>query len=189
MMKKKEIRKQFREKRAAMPAHERMKADDLILIRFQAIELPFLSNVLSYYPSEEKQEINSFIVTDYLHFKNPSLLVAYPRMNSDNMMEAVVCNPDTAFQTNDFMITEPVGGEILIPSEIELVIVPLLAFDLQGTRVGYGKGYYDRYLKECDPGCLKIGLSYFEPIDRIEDADEFDVPLDLCITPQQVYVF
>jgi 5-formyltetrahydrofolate cyclo-ligase len=189
-MLKKEIRKQFREKRAAMPASERMKADDLILIRFQAIEFPFLSNALSYYPVEEKQEINSFIITDFLHFKNPSLQVAYPRMNTaDNNMEALICHPDTAFHTNGYGITEPVGGEILLPSEIELVIVPLLAFDLQGTRVGYGKGYYDRFLKDCDPGCLKVGLSYFEPLERIDDADDFDVPLDLCITPQQVYVF
>jgi 5-formyltetrahydrofolate cyclo-ligase len=189
-MLKKEIRKLYREKRAAMPASERMKADDLILIRFQAIEFPFVSNVLSFYPSEDKQEINSFIVSDFLHFKNPSMQVAYPRMNiTENNLEAVVCNPDTAFHTNEYGITEPVNGEIMPPSEIELVIVPLLAFDQLGTRVGYGKGYYDRFLKDCDPGCLKLGLSYFEPVDRIDDADEFDVPLDLCITPQQVYVF
>jgi 5-formyltetrahydrofolate cyclo-ligase len=189
-MQKKQIRKLFREKRAALSENERMKADDLILIRIQAIEFPFISNVMSFYPSPEKHEVNTFIITDYLHFKNPSLQVAYPRMNVDSQtMEAVICNPDSAFHTNEFGITEPVNGEILPPGEIELVIVPLLAFDEKGTRVGYGKGYYDRFLKECDPDCLKVGVSYFEPLPLIEDADEFDVPLDLCITPQQVYVF
>jgi 5-formyltetrahydrofolate cyclo-ligase len=67
--------------------------------------------------------------------------------------------------------------------------VPLLAFDEKGFRVGYGKGFYDRFLKQCKDGGIKIGLSYFNPIDTIEDAGEFDVPLNFCITPQKVYVF
>jgi 5-formyltetrahydrofolate cyclo-ligase len=75
------------------------------------------------------------------------------------------------------------------PQEIDLVIVPLLAFDEKGIRVGYGKGYYDRYLKDCREDCLKVGFSYFEAVERIEDADEFDVPLDFCITPNRIYVF
>ena len=70
-----------------------------------------------------------------------------------------------------------------------MVLVPLLAFDSKGYRVGYGKGFYDRFLKQCRNDCVKIGLSYFEPIDAINDAGEFDVPLDFCITPQKAYVF
>jgi 5-formyltetrahydrofolate cyclo-ligase len=189
-MLKKEIRKVYKERRAAMLPSEKLKWDDLILIRFQSIELPFLSNVFSFYSIDERNEVNSFIITDYLHFKNPALQVAYPRMNvDDTRMEAMICTPDTAFELNDYGITEPVSNDLLPSNEIELVLVPLLAFDKNGNRVGYGKGYYDRFLKECDPGCLKIGLSYFEPIERIEDAGDFDVPLDLCITPQEVYVF
>jgi len=69
------------------------------------------------------------------------------------------------------------------------VLVPLLSFDKKGFRVGYGKGFYDRFLMQCKSDCIKIGLSYFDPIDVIDDADEFDVPLDFCITPQKVYVF
>ena len=189
-MLKKDIRKIFRLRRDELTETERMKADDLILIQLQTLEFPFFSNVMSYYPVDEKKEINSFIITDYLHFRNPALQVAYPRMIvEETKMEAVVCTPDAAFEVNEFGITEPAGNDIIPPEEIELVLVPLFAFDKQGNRVGYGKGYYDRFLKDCDPGCLKVGLSYFEPVDEIEDTDEFDVPLDLCITPQQVYVF
>jgi 5-formyltetrahydrofolate cyclo-ligase len=65
----------------------------------------------------------------------------------------------------------------------------LLAFDVKGNRVGYGKGYFDKYLKECREDCIKVGLSYYEPLDSIDDANEFDVPLDFCITPQRTYVF
>jgi 5-formyltetrahydrofolate cyclo-ligase len=70
-----------------------------------------------------------------------------------------------------------------------MIIIPLLAFDEKGYRVGYGKGFYDRYLKECREDCLKIGLSYFEAVPSVDDAAEFDVPLDFCITPQRTYVF
>ena len=64
-----------------------------------------------------------------------------------------------------------------------------VAFDEKGFRIGYGKGFYDKYLADCSIDCLKVGFCYFEPVDSIEDSKEFDVPLNLCITPQNVYVF
>ncbi|HVG13224.1 MAG TPA: 5-formyltetrahydrofolate cyclo-ligase [Flavisolibacter sp.] len=189
-MNKSEIRKVYKRKRDEITGAQKMRWDDLILIQFQTVELPFLSNVLSFYSIEENNEVNSFLLTDYLHFRNPSLVVAYPRMNTDTTtMQALIASADGAFETNEFGITEPTGSEVLPAADVELVLVPMLAFDAKGRRVGYGKGYYDRYLSACGPDCLKIGVSYFPPIDRIDDAAEFDVPLDLCITPEMVYVF
>ena len=66
----------------------------------------------------------------------------------------------------------------MAPSEIDVVLVPLLCSDGQGYRVGYGKGFYDRFLVKCRPDCRKIGLSYFPPVDRIEDVTESDVKMD-----------
>jgi 5-formyltetrahydrofolate cyclo-ligase len=189
-MLKKEARKIIKKKKEELSASEQMKWDDLILIQFQTLELPFLSSVMSFYAIEDMHEINSFIITDYLHFKNPSLQLAYPRMDPETIsMDAVLTFPDSAFEENEYGITEPVGEEVIPAHELDLVLVPLLAFDKKGSRVGYGKGYYDRFLKKCNDNCLKIGLSYFDAVDEIEDTDEFDVPLDLCVTPQQVYVF
>lgn len=189
-MKKKEARKAFMDKRNDITDAQQLKWDDLILIQFQTIEIPFLSNVLSFYSIAEKKEVNSFAITEYLKFRNPALQVAYPRMDIRNpSMVAVVSHADEAFEENEMGIMEPLGEEIIPTNEIELVLVPLLAIDRKGHRVGYGKGYYDRFLKDSDPHCIKIGLSYFEPIEAIEDAADYDVPLDLCITPQQVYVF
>ena len=189
-MLKKQLRKLYSAKRAELSATDRMKWDDLILINFQTIDLPFLDYVLSFYPMEEKNEVNTFILTEYLRFKNPSLQVCYPKTNfGDYSMQSIVCGADAAFEGNEFNILEPVEGDLVEASAIDLVIVPLLVCDEKGHRVGFGKGFYDRYLKECREDCIKVGVSYFEPIDKIDDASEFDVPLDFCITPGKAYVF
>ena len=189
-MLKKEIRDLFRKKRDGISATDKMKWDDLLLIRFQTIELPFVDYVLSFYPIEENNEPDTFLITDHLHFKNPGLNICYPKTNIQNpTLQEIACHADSIFEANPYNIPEPLDNEAVEPALLDIVIVPLLAFDAQGYRVGYGKGFYDRYLKTCRTDCLKIGLSYFEPLKAIDDRDEFDVPLDLCITPQRIYVF
>jgi len=104
-------------------------------------------------------------------------------------MISVLADDATRFLQNGFGTHEPETGEILSPDTIDIIFVPLLCFDKKGYRVGYGKGYYDRYLAACKPDCIRVGFSYFEPIDEIPDKHEFDVPLSLCMTPQSIYVF
>lgn len=189
-MLKKQARKTYDKKRRELSLTDKLKWDDLILINFQTIELPQLHAVFSFYPMDERHEVNAFLITDYLHFRNPNLQICYPKMEIDAPnMEAVACRADTIFEANAINILEPLETETVQAEDIDLVLVPMLICDVTGNRVGFGKGYYDRYLARCRPDCLKVGLSYFEPVDRIGDADEFDVPLDLCITPQKVYVF
>ena len=189
-MLKKEARKVFKDKRCSVSQTDKEKWDDMLLIQFQTIELPFLDYVLSFYPMDQNNEVDTFLITNYLHFRNPNLQLCYPKINYDNgTMDAILCNADSIFEGNKHNILEPLDTEIADPTSLDLVVVPLLAFDLNGNRVGYGKGYFDRYLKECRDDCIKVGLSYFEALDSIDDANEFDVPLDFCITPQRTYVF
>lgn len=189
-MRKKEARKIYNQKRIDISYTDKIKWDDLILINFQTIEIPFLHAVFSFYPMEERNEVNAFLITDYLHFRNPSLQICYPKMQINKPeMEAVACKADTVFEANAINILEPLEADIIAPEDIDLVLVPMLLCDVHGNRVGYGKGYYDRYLSRCNPDCIKVGLSYFEPVDKIDDAGEFDVALDFCITPQKAYVF
>jgi 5-formyltetrahydrofolate cyclo-ligase len=77
----------------------------------------------------------------------------------------------------------------MFPEEIDLVFVPLLCVDKKGNRVGYGKGYYDKFLKECRRDIIKIGFSYFEPVEKIDDVNRYDVKLNYCITPESFYSF
>jgi 5-formyltetrahydrofolate cyclo-ligase len=189
-MVKKEARELFKSKRASLTSSEKLKLDDLLLIQFQKLNWPFLSLVMSFYPVEENKEVNSFIITDYLSFINPGLQIAYPKTDFATLsMQAIICDEEDEFEKNKYNIPEPVKCEPIEPSFIDMVLVPLLAFDKRGYRVGYGKGFYDRFLQQCNNNCLKVGLSYYDAIDVIDDANEFDVPLDFCITPKQAYVF
>ncbi|HET6995549.1 MAG TPA: 5-formyltetrahydrofolate cyclo-ligase [Chitinophagaceae bacterium] len=189
-MLKKEARKTYKNKRAELSEPERSKLDDLMLIQFQTVDLPFIQSLLSYWPIEENNEPNTHLFTEFLKFRNPEMKVCYPVSDFNNMiMEAVATDIDTPFEKANLNIHEPVGGLRVPVTEIEMVFVPLLAFDKNGYRVGYGKGFYDIYLAQCADDCIKVGFCYFEPLDSIDDSNEFDVPLDLCITPQNVYVF
>ena len=189
-MLKKEARNYFKQKRHTISQSDKMRWDDLLLIQFQTIELPFVNYVLSFYPIEQNNEVNTFLFTDYLHFRNPNLHICYPKTNLNNgSMQAIVCSADSIFEANEFNIPEPLDNKVADPASLDLVIIPMLAFDEKGNRVGYGKGFFDRYLKESRDDCIKVGFSYFDALDSIDDANEFDVPLDFCITPQRTYVF
>lgn len=189
-MLKKEARKLYKEKRMALSEKERVKLDDLLLIQFQSAELPFIGSLFTYWPIEENNEPDTHLFTEFLRFRNPELLVCYPKSDfSSGTMQAVITDIDTPFTKTEWNVFEPQNNEIVDPEEIDLVFVPLLAFDKKGYRLGYGKGFYDKWLANCHPGCMKIGFSYFEPVESIEDSNDFDVPLDLCITPHNFYVF
>ena len=189
-MTKPEIRKIYKERRLSLTEPERAKLDDLLLIRFQQIALPPVSVLLSFWPIAQKGEFNTLPCSDFLEFRMPGLQVAYPKADLlTGGMNAIAVNEATVFEENKYGITEPSSGDILSPGQLDLIFVPLLAFDTRGNRVGYGKGFYDRYLKDCCETCIRIGFSYFDPVDRISDAADFDVPLSLGITPKSIYEF
>ena len=90
---------------------------------------------------------------------------------------------------NTYGIPEPIFGNHLKPTDFDLVLVPLLAFNGQGYRVGYGKGFYDLFLTECRPGCLFVGVNHFNESIDIKDIESHDVPLNCVVTPDQIVRF
>ncbi|MBO9659581.1 MAG: 5-formyltetrahydrofolate cyclo-ligase [Chitinophagaceae bacterium] len=189
-MLKKEARKLYRQKRMDLSIQEMTKMDDLMLIHFQSAGIPFLNSVLSYWPIEENNEPNTHLFTEYLKFRNPELKVCYPVSDFSSLtMQAVVTDVDTPFLKTELNIHEPDSRDILLPEHIDLVFVPMLAFDANGYRVGYGKGFYDKYLASVGPDCIKVGFCYFAPVDKLDDLHEFDIPLDIVVTPDNTYVF
>ena len=191
-MKKEDIRILYKEKRATISLHLKEKMDDLILIQFQKLSIDIPSLIMTYSPIKKFNEFDPQTITDYCYFKNPGQQLFYPVIMAERTppeIISVIVDDDTVFKINKFGIEEPVDGIDMFPSEIDLVIVPLLGFDKKGNRVGYGMGYYDRFLKICRKDCLKVGFSYFDPLDHIDDINKFDVKLDFGITPDGVYQF
>ena len=189
-MTKDQLRTVYKEKRAALSASEKAKLEDLILIQFQKLDIEIPSLIMTYAVLEKMNEFDPLPITDYCYFKNPSQVLFYPVIHpSSNIMQSVVVTDDTEFELNKFGIPEPVNAMPMFPEELDLVFVPLLAYDKKGHRVGYGKGYYDRFLKECKDDCIKIGFSFFDPEASIEGVSRHDIKLDYCITPERIYSF
>ncbi len=104
-------------------------------------------------------------------------------------MSHVLLQDNTGIELNRWNIPEPKNGIAISDQQIEVVFIPLMAFDELGNRVGYGKGFYDGFLKNCSKDTLKIGLSFFEADAEIENIKPHDIPLDYCITPHKTYTF
>ena len=184
------LRKVYKEKRLQLSHQQIEKFTDLLLINFQQLQFPFLSCIHTYIASEKLGEVDTSAITRFLQFKNPGLKILIPKIDiTSSSMQHLLFDDEVELVDNAFGIAEPSAGEIVEPGEIDLALVPLLAFDQHGYRVGYGKGYYDKFLSQCREDVIKIGLSFFEPVDEIGDINQFDIPLNYCVTPQKVYEF
>ena len=139
-------------------------------------------------PIEEQKEVNTEFLLHLLSGKDKEIVVSKSDFTTRKMTHFLLTD-NTKIKKNEYNIPEPVDG-IEVPSvKIQVVFVPLLAFDLNGNRVGYGKGFYDQFLSECQPETIKIGLSFFEAEKLISDVYETDIRLDFCITPKNCYCF
>lgn len=173
-----------------MPEEERAEKSLAILAHFETLSFTGIQWLLSYYPLRERNEFDISACERSLRSRMPQLQLAWPRIDTGHVsMEAYPLTPEGLFAKNRYNILEPISGEPLDPESLDLVFVPMVIFDMRGYRVGYGKGYYDRYLLRCRPGITKIGFCYFEAISGIRDINEFDVPLNICITPSRIYEF
>ncbi len=187
-MTKQEARKIFSEKRSGLTVGDCNRFDDLILIHFQQLPLPDLFYVHTYLAMKANNEIETDHLLHFLEFRNPEMNIVIPRIEKNQLVH-ILYNETVELSTNKWGIPEPVNGELIAEEKIDLVFVPLLAFDETGCRVGYGKGYYDQFLSKCRPDAIKVGLSYFNATEHISDSEQFDIPLNYCITPQRIYEF
>jgi 5-formyltetrahydrofolate cyclo-ligase len=160
-MTKNELRILYREKREKMSHQDSVKLQDLLQIRFQQLSLPFISVLHRYLPAINKNEVDTEPIADLLRFRNPGMIEVVPRVNTgSNILQHYIFHENTILKLNQWGIPEPESEDEIMPEEIDMVLIPLLAFDESGHRVGYGKGFYDRFLSLCRPNCIKAGLSF-----------------------------
>ena len=134
-------------------------------------------------PIVSQREVDTEYVLHLLAGKDKNIVVSKSDFATREMQHFLLTDA-TKLVVNQYGIPEPVNGIEVASENIDVVFVPLLAFDLNGNRVGYGKGFYDRFLKKC-PQAIKIGLSFFEAEPVWTDVFESDVKLDYCVTPSE----
>jgi len=139
-------------------------------------------------PIVEQKEVDTEFVLQILAGKDKETIISKSDFETGKMVHYLLTD-NTKIRKNDYNIPEPVDGIEVPPTKIDVVFVPLLAFDTNGHRVGYGKGFYDRFLSECKEDVIKVGLSFFEAENAITDVFESDIALNYCITPDKIYTF
>lgn len=187
-MKKSELRTHYKTLRNELSTKQ---VNDLSLqIANSALKLPIWKHSFFhvFLTIESLKEVRTDPIISILLGKDKHVVVSKSNFKTRSMSH-VLLQDNTILKLNSWNIPEPENGITIHNEQIEVVFVPLVAFDAKGNRVGYGKGFYDEFLKNCSKDTLKIGLSFFEAEAVIHDIESHDVPLDFCVTPNKVYTF
>ena len=190
-MLKRNLRSEALLKQRALEVRERVRLSaDISRNLFSNVDFSVFSLVHIFLSIERNNEIETGRIIRTLRNDFPKIEIAVPCVVAGSpILENRLIGENTKISDSSWGIPQPTDGEIVDPATIDAVIVPLLAFDRRGHRVGYGKGFYDRFLSKCRTDCLKIGVSYFDPVDAITDINENDVPLNYCSTPSEFFGF
>jgi len=186
-MEKKELRIRYKKLREDLSQEEIEKQS--LQIANMALQLPIWQH--TYYhlflPIIEKKEINTEYLLHILHGKDKSVIISKSNFESGEMKHYLL-QENTVLKLSSNGIPEPVSGIEVPAKQLDVIFVPLLAYDKQGNRIGYGKGFYDRFLAQCNPNTIFVGLSLFEP-ENLIIKEQTDVVIGYCITPKKIYKF
>ncbi len=190
MLTKKDIRREFLEKRLNTPTEQITTLNAQLLAQCRLLDFSPYKLAHIFLPIREKKEVDTHALVEQTRAAFPALQWVISRSNmADSTMLHYLWEQNTVLEKNAYGIPEPAGGTLISPADLDLVFVPLLAFDTAGHRVGYGKGMYDRFLEQCRRDVITIGLSLFGPVAGIADTGPWDVPLNIVVTPDTIYHF
>lgn len=181
-MNKKDLRSKYKALRNQLSAEEIEDKSLAIANRLLSLDIWEKTYFHLFLTIEEQKEVDTEFILQILAGKDKEIVVSKSDFETREMTHYLLTD-NTKFKKSEYNIFEPVDGLEVPVSKIDVVFVPLLAFDKNGNRVGYGKGFYDNFLAKCKPETIKIGLSFFEPEESIEDVLETDIRLDYCVTP------
>lgn len=186
-MLKKVLRSSYKSRRESISSE--YLSDGSLAIANEVLKLPVwqFDYFHLFLPISRQKEIDTHHILSILQDRDKHVLI--PKVMDDGGLKHYLLTDTTKFRINAWHIPEPITGMEIAVEKIDVVFVPLLAFDLKGNRVGYGKGFYDTFLRHCRKDVVKIGLSLFEAETSIDDIEPHDVPLDYCVTPNKTYSF
>ena len=176
-MDKKELRKQIRAAKKAVPFCEKCSRSAPIMQQVESLpQFKEAQTVLLYWSMEDEVQTHDFVNRWY---KEKTLLL--PCVDGDDLRLRQYTGPECLKEGEQFGIGEPSGPEFTDLERVEMIIVPGVAFDRTGNRMGRGRGFYDRLLKST-PRAFKVGVAFnFQMVDRVPTED-FDVPMDAVLT-------
>lgn len=184
-MNKSQLRALYKSKRNQLSEVEIQKFSQKILQNLKSMAIWEKSVFHVFVPIVQNHEVNTFPIIEYLHENGKTVLV--PKVEGDKMHSCLI-DVDTEWTVGKFHVPEPLDCQISdLP--IDVILMPMLVCDLSGNRIGYGGGYYDRFLGDIKYPILKLGLSFFSPIDQKFEIFTQDVPLDYCVTPEEIVSF
>jgi 5-formyltetrahydrofolate cyclo-ligase len=188
-MKKALLRKEYLSRRTNLTDSEvdsmsRFIAEDF----FKHINLRKVETIHAFLPIQKNKEVNTWPIINRAISLGKKIAISKTDIKNQLMVN-FYHTQNMEMQENEWGIPEPVAGEFCPDEDIDLVVMPLLVADRFGQRVGYGKGFYDRFLRQCRSDAIKVGLSLFPPVEVISDVNKYDVKLDYLITPRDFFAY
>ena len=182
-MNKASLRKLYKQKRKELSAKVVDNIQESIYQQVFTLDYSSINTVHVFLTIERLLELNTNPIIDFLLLNNKQVVVSVSDFET-NTLKHYLFDRKTKLKVSSYGIPEPINGKEINPKEIDLVFVPLLISDEKNYRVGYGKGFYDRFLYECRKDVKTIGLNFFKPIKEISDLNIYDVALANVISPK-----
>lgn len=185
-MTKSELRALYRSKRKELSSEAVNDISLQILENLKAMNIWGNSVFHIFMPILNQNEINTLPIINYLFKINKKVVI--PKVEGDKMLNCLI-DKNTELIVGKFNVPEPKYFQLIDSKYIEVVFLPMMICDKKGNRVGYGGGYYDRFLEKLQPNVLKIGINFFPPVSEISDVESTDIPLDYCVTGEEMLSF
>jgi len=187
-MDKNTLRKVYLEKRKFLSQAEYESRNEMLSHRFiQFIERHQFKSIHSFIPIKKNKEPDTFPFIQFLWTQKADIdvLTGVSDLKSP-IMKHVKITQETTFLENAWGIPEPKDGISYPVDKIDCVLVPMVVGSKSGHRIGYGKGYYDRFLQKCSSETLFVGITLGPLLDGNLYSDHYDIPMDVMITPYEV---
>lgn len=176
-MTKQELRKEIRAAKKAVPFHEKERLSASIMHKVELLpQFQQAGTVLLYWSMDDEVQTHDFVNRWYTR---KTLLL--PCVDGENLVLRQYTGPECMHAGEQFGIGEPSGPEYRDLDKIEMIIVPGVAFDRSLNRMGRGRGFYDRLLKNT-PNATKVGVAFhFQIVDHVP-TEPFDIPMDTVLS-------
>jgi 5-formyltetrahydrofolate cyclo-ligase len=152
------------------------------------IDISEIKVIHTFLPIFSKREVDTLRIIDFVKSLKSKVQFVVPKTLKNGQLKNYILNDNCVIKENKWGIPEPAAGDLADDRSIDLILVPLIISDKYGDRIGYGKGFYDRFLEKV-PRAKKVGLSLLPNLDKIDFTEPTDIKMDFCITPNQVYDF